>query len=83
MKLVKKLVGVVLTKPYLDALEKLVGAGVYASRREIFTDALRRLFRHYEIEVLGSREASSTRGGGAETAKMEFEGMAKKINKIE
>jgi len=52
----RKRVGVVLTKPYLDALEKLVGAGVYASRREIFTDALRQLFRHYGIEPFCAEE---------------------------
>lgn len=54
---VRKRVGVTLTKPYLDALEKLVEASVYANRREIFTDALRHLFRHYGLEPFGMEEA--------------------------
>lgn len=45
-----------LTKPYLDAMERLVRAGVYASRAEVIRDALRRLFRHYGIEPFGAEE---------------------------
>ena len=52
-KLVKKRVCVTLTKPYLDALDRLVREGVYASRAELIRVALTRLFRHYGIEPFG------------------------------
>ncbi len=44
-------VSIALTLPYLDAMKGLVQQGVYVSRRELVKDALRRLFRHYEIEA--------------------------------
>jgi len=43
-------VSVTMTKPYLDTLDRLVEEGVYLSRGEVVNDALRRLFRSYEIE---------------------------------
>lgn len=52
-KRVKKRVCVTLTKPYLDAMERLIREGVYVDRAEVIKDALRHLFRHYEIEILG------------------------------
>ena len=52
----KKCVCVTLTKPYLDAIEGLVQRGVYVSHAEIIKDALRRLFRHYEIEPFGAEK---------------------------
>lgn len=55
-KLVKKRVCVTLTKPYLDALDRLVRQGVYASRADLVKDALRRLFRHYGIEPFGAED---------------------------
>ena len=55
-KLVKKRVCATLTKPYLDALDRLVQEGVYINRRELVKDALRRLFRHYGIEPFGAEE---------------------------
>ena len=51
-----KNVCVALTTPYLDAIEGLIREGVYASRRELIKDALRRLFRHYGIEPFGVEE---------------------------
>lgn len=50
-KLVRRRVCVSLTKPYLDAVERLIKEGVYAGRGDLIRDALRRLFRHYEIRV--------------------------------
>lgn len=47
---VKKRIGVTLTGPYLEALDRLVQEGVYADRGGAIKDALRRLFRHYGIE---------------------------------
>lgn len=58
-KLVKKRVCVTLTKPYLDALDRLVREGVYVDRAELIKDALRRLFRHYGIEPFGVEEAET------------------------
>ena len=52
----KKCVCVTLTKPYLDAMEGLVWGGVYVNRPDIFKEALRRLFRHYEIEPFGAEK---------------------------
>ena len=46
----KKRLSVTLTGPYLEALDRLVGDGVYASQGEAVKDALRRLFRHYGVE---------------------------------
>lgn len=43
-------VSVTLTKPYVDALDRLVEDGVYVVRGEAVKDALRRLFRHYGVE---------------------------------
>lgn len=60
-KLVKKRVCATLTKPYLDAIEGLVQAGVYVDRAEIIKDALRRLFRHYGIEPFGAEESEEAR----------------------
>lgn len=58
-KLVKKRVCVSLTKPYLEALDRLVREGVYMDRAEITKDALRRLFRHYGIPLMGEEEPSA------------------------
>ena len=46
---VKKSVSVVLTKPYLECLNRLVEGGLYVNRAEVIKDALRRLFSHYEM----------------------------------
>ena len=53
-KLPKKRVCVTLTRPYLDAMERLIREDIYASRAELIRDALRRLFSHYEIEIVGA-----------------------------
>lgn len=68
----KRRVSAELTKPYLDALERLIREEVYISNAEVVRDALRRLFRHYGIwmEILDrdsdtqdcSREGSSPEG---------------------
>ena len=42
---------VTLTRPYLEAVDRLIREGLYVSRVEVVKDALRRLFRHYGIEV--------------------------------
>jgi len=54
---VVKNVCVALTKPYLDAMDGLVREGIYVSRRELVKDALRRLFRHYELEPFGVEDS--------------------------
>ena len=43
-------VSVTMTNPYLEALDRLVQGGGYVSRGEVINDALRRLFRSYEME---------------------------------
>jgi len=46
----KTRVSVTLTKPYLDALDRLIEEGGYVDRGEAIMEALRRLFRHYGIK---------------------------------
>lgn len=55
-------IGTTLTKSYLDAMDWLIGEGVYLSRGEVMLDALRRLFDKYEIEPfsLKADEAEDT-----------------------
>ena len=43
-------VSVTMTKPYLDALDRLVEEGVYLARGDAILEALRVLFRDYGIE---------------------------------
>ena len=45
----KTRVSVTLTKPYLDALDRLMEDGIYLSRGEIVMEALRRLLGSYGI----------------------------------
>jgi len=49
-KVVKKRISLTLTGPYLEALNRLVEAGVYVDRGEAVKDALRRIFRHYGMK---------------------------------
>jgi Arc/MetJ-type ribon-helix-helix transcriptional regulator len=46
----KTRVSVTLTKPYLDALDRLVEEGIYLGRGEIILEALRKLLRQQGIE---------------------------------
>jgi len=46
----KKRVSVTMTESYLEALDQLVQEGIYLNRGEVINDALRRLFRSYEIK---------------------------------
>jgi Arc/MetJ-type ribon-helix-helix transcriptional regulator len=46
----KTRVSVTLTKPYLDALDRLVEEGIYLSRGEIILEALRLHLRRLKIE---------------------------------
>jgi len=59
-KAVKIRVSVTLTKPYLDALDRLVKEGVYLSKGEIIMESLRSLFRSYGMEQF------TTKGAGIE-----------------
>lgn len=59
-KVVKIRVSVTLTKPYVDALDRLVEEGIYLSRGEIVMEALRRLFRSYGMEQFSASEAELT-----------------------
>jgi len=48
----KKKVEVTIANPYLEGMELLIKDALYESRAEIVKDALRRLFVHYEIQVI-------------------------------
>ena len=39
-----------LTGVYVEALDRLIEEGLYVDRQEIIKDALRRIFRHYEMK---------------------------------
>lgn len=46
----KTRVSVMMTKPYLDALDSLVEEGIYLGRGEAILEAVRRLLRSYGME---------------------------------
>jgi Arc/MetJ-type ribon-helix-helix transcriptional regulator len=46
----KTRVSVILTKPYLDALDRLVMEGVYLSRGEAVLEGLRIIFRRHGLD---------------------------------
>lgn len=48
----KKRVEVTVGNPYLEAMELLIRDGLYDSQTEIVKDSLRRLFKHYEIQLI-------------------------------
>ncbi len=48
----KKRVEVAMTNPYLEGMKLLIKDGLYESQAEIVKDALRRLFVHYEIQLI-------------------------------
>ena len=52
----KTRVSVSLTRPYLDALDRLVTEGVYLSKGEIIMEALRSLLRSYGLDPFRSHE---------------------------
>ncbi len=43
-------ISLTLKRVYIEALDQLVEAGLYVNPQEIIKDALRRIFRHYEIK---------------------------------
>ena len=48
----KKRVEVTMANPYVEGMELLIKDGLYESQTEIVKDALRRLFVHYEIQLI-------------------------------
>jgi Arc/MetJ-type ribon-helix-helix transcriptional regulator len=48
----KERVEVTIADPYLEGMKLLIKDGLYESRAEIVKDALRRLFVHYEIQLV-------------------------------
>jgi Arc/MetJ-type ribon-helix-helix transcriptional regulator len=48
----KKRVDVTMAYPYLKGMELLIKDGLYENQTEIIKDALRRLFRHYELPLI-------------------------------
>jgi len=48
----KKRVEVTMANPYVEGMELLIKDGLYESQAEIVKDALRRLFVHYEIQLI-------------------------------
>ena len=58
----KTRVSVTLTRPYLDALDRLVEEGIYLSKGEIILEALRRLLRSYGLDPFRSHEWSFEEG---------------------
>ena len=52
----KTKISINLIEIYVDALDKLVDAGVYENREEIIQDALRPLFRRFEMPPFVAKE---------------------------
>jgi Arc/MetJ-type ribon-helix-helix transcriptional regulator len=50
-KIVKKPFHLILTTPYLNGLNLLIREEIYEDRAEATRDALRRLFKHYGINI--------------------------------
>jgi len=50
-------IGLIITEVYLDALDHLVEDGLYMERQDAIRYALRRLFRHHEIEPFTDKGA--------------------------
>jgi Arc/MetJ-type ribon-helix-helix transcriptional regulator len=48
----KKRIGIVMAEPYLKSVALLINDGLYESQAEIIKDALRRLFRKYQIVLV-------------------------------
>lgn len=46
----KNRISVTMTKPYLDALDRLVDEGIYLSKGEIVLEALRKLLRQKRMD---------------------------------
>ena len=56
-KAVKNRISVTLTKPYFDALDRLVEEGIYLSRGEVILEALRNFLRRHGIEPFAAKGA--------------------------
>ena len=50
-------ISLTLTEVYLDALDQLVEEGLYMEQQDAIRDALRRLFRHHEIDPFTDKGA--------------------------
>jgi Arc/MetJ-type ribon-helix-helix transcriptional regulator len=48
----KRRVNVIMANPYLEGMDLLIKDGLYVSQAEIVKDALRKLFVHYEIQLI-------------------------------
>ena len=59
----KTRVSVTLTRPYVEALDRLVEEGIYLSRGEIVMEALRSLFRRHGLEPFRLLEGPLEEGG--------------------
>ena len=59
----KTRVSVTLTRPYVDALDRLVEEGLNLSKGEIILEALRRLLRGYGMGPFRPRERPSEEEG--------------------
>ncbi len=55
----KKRVDVLMAGPYLEGMDLLIKDGLYESKAEIIKDALRRLFRNYEITLVSETPATT------------------------
>ena len=59
----KTRISVTLTKPYLDAMDRLITEGVYLSKGEIILEALRLHLRRLKIEPFRLSEGSPEEQG--------------------
>ena len=52
MSVKKKRVGITLTKPYVDRLDRLVKKGLYLDHQDVIREALRQLFTDHGIPIV-------------------------------
>jgi len=59
-KVEKTRLSVTMTKAYVDALDYLVGEGLYLNRGEAVLESLRHFFKSYGIEPFATKGAEKT-----------------------
>jgi len=56
----KRRFSVTLTKPYAEALDRLVEEGLYLDHQDAIRDALRRLFQYHGMEPFSEKEKADS-----------------------
>lgn len=71
-KTAKTRVSVTLTKPYIDALDRLVTEGIYLRRGEVVLEGLRLILRRYRLDPFRLYERPLEEEGEEEASQRDF-----------